>query len=205
MKVDKGQILFRYSAVGLLTMAITLIAIYHVSSIFRRQPEFIVSARWLFLTVGTSVSLGFPLGMFGGILEGLQRFYILNLASVSSTLVRALLIVLVLRHGRGLLAVAFITVSLPLLTSLINVAAVFRFLRLRLGAKYVSRSSLGWIASYGGTAFVIIVTGRLRFKTDAVVIGAFVSTAAITYFTIGSRLVDYASEVVSSRARSSCQ
>jgi len=48
---------------------------------------------------------------------------------------------------------------------------------------------------------VIIVASRLRFKTDAMVIGTFVSSAAITYFTIGSRLVDYAGEVVSSLAQ----
>ena len=192
---------FSYSAIGLVTLAITLVAGYYVSSVFRIQPEFVVSARWLFLMVGTAVSLGFPLGMFGGILEGLQRFYVLNLTSLSSTLIRALLIVLALQHGRGLLTVAFITVSLPLLTGMINAAAVFRFLRLRLGAGYVSRSSLRRIASYGGTTFLIIVAGRLRFKTDAVVIGAFVSAAAITYFTIGSRLVDYASEVVNSLAQ----
>ncbi len=193
--------LFGYCGIGLLAMAITLVASHYVSSIFRIQPEFVVSARWLFLMVGASVSLGFPLGAFGGILEGLQRFLILNLTSVISTLLRAVLIVLVLRHGSGLLAVAFITVSLPLLTGLINVAAVFRILRLQIGTRYISRSSLGRIASYGGTTFVIIVAQRLRFKTDAVVIGAFVSAAAITYFTIGSRLVDYASEVVSSLAQ----
>jgi O-antigen/teichoic acid export membrane protein len=97
--------------------------------------------------------------------------------------------------------VALITVSLPLINSLINAAAVFRHLRLRLGAQYVSRSSLRRIASYSGTTFLIIVAGRLRFKTDALVIGTFVSAAAITFFTIGSRLVDYASEVVSSLAQ----
>ena len=100
-----------------------------------------------------------------------------------------------------MLTVAFITVSLPLLSGLVNAAAVFRILRLRFGAQYVSRSSLRSIASYSGTTFLIIVAGRLRFKTDALVIGTFVSAAAVTYFTIGSRLVDYASEIVSSLAQ----
>jgi len=193
--------LFSYSGIGLLTMAITLIASHYVDAIFRIPPEFAGIARWLLLMVGTSVSLGFPLGMFGGILEGLQHFYLLNLTSTSSSLLRALLIVLALRRGRGLLTVALITVSLPLLTSLINAAAVFPLVQLRLGAKYVSWSSLRRIASYSGTTFVIIVASRLRFKSDAVIIGAFVSAAAITYFTIGSRLVDYVSEMVSSLAQ----
>jgi O-antigen/teichoic acid export membrane protein len=194
--------MFSYGMIGILTFLITLIATYYIDSIFPRiTPQFLATARWLFLMVGTSVSLGFPLGVFGGILEGLQRFYLLNLTSVSSTLLRALLIVVALRHGGGLLTVALITVGLPLVNGIVNGAAVFRHLRLHLGLQYLSRSSLRSIASYSGTTFLIIVAGRLRFKTDALVIGRFVSTAAVTYFTIGSRLVDYASELVSSLAQ----
>lgn len=193
--------MFSYGGIGIVAMSITLIATRYVDSIFRIPADFVVTARWLLLMVGTSVSLGFPLGVFSGILEGLQRFYLLNFTSISSTLIRALLIVVALRHGRGLLAVALITVSLPLLNQFVNAAAVFRHLPLRLGIQYVNRSSLRRIASYSGTTFLIIVAGRLRFKSDALVIGTFVSAAAVTYFTIGSRLVDYSSEVVSSLAQ----
>jgi O-antigen/teichoic acid export membrane protein len=193
--------MFSYSGIGALVMAVTLILAYHLNSIFRIPTEFVVIARSLLLIVGTAVSVGFPLGVFGGILEGLQRFYLLNFTNVSSTLLRALLIVIALRHGRGLLTVALITVSLPLLGSLVNATAVFRHLSLRLGPQYVSRSSFRRIASYSGTTFLILVAGRLRFKTDAVVIGTFVSAAAVTYFTIGSRLVEYATEVVHSMAQ----
>ena len=193
--------MFSYTGIGIVAMLITLIATYFVNSIFRIPAEFLVTARWLLFMVGVSVSLGFPLGVFSGILEGLQRFYLLNFVNVTSTLLRAVLIVVALRHGGGLLTVAFVTVSLPLLNGLVNAAAVFRHLRLRFGLQHVSRESLRRIASYSGTTFLIIVAGRLRFKTDALVIGTFVSAAAITYFTIGSRLVDYSSEVVSSLAQ----
>ena len=193
--------MFSYTGIGVVAMAITLIAAYYVNSIFRIPADFVSTARWLLLMAGTAVSLGFPLGVFGGILEGLQRFYLLNFTTMSSTLIRVLLIVIALQHGRGLLTVALITVSMPLFSGLINAVAVFRHLKLRLGLHHVSRSSLRRIASYSGTTFMIIVAGRLRFKTDAMVIGTMVSAAAVTYFTIGSRLVDYASEVVSSLAQ----
>src|SRR5580698_1462522 len=154
--------MFSYSGIGVVTMVITLVATYYVNSIFPKiAPEFLVTARWLLFMVGTSVSLGFPLGVFSGILEGLQRFYLLNFVNVISTLLRALLIVVALRHGRGLMTIAFITVSLPLANQLVNAAAVFRHLRLRLGAQYVSRESLRLIAGYSGTTFLIIVAGRL--------------------------------------------
>jgi O-antigen/teichoic acid export membrane protein len=193
--------IFSYSLIGLTALILTFIAAYHVDGIFRVPREFLVTARWLLLMVGASVSLGFPIGVFSGILEGLQRFYLLNFINISSTLLRALLIVLALRNGGGLLIVAFVTVSLPLVAGIGNFFNVMRLLRLRLAFRYANRSTLRNIAGYSGTTFLIIIAQRLRFKTDALVIATFVSTAAVTYFTIGSRLVDYASETVSSLAQ----
>ncbi len=193
--------LFSYTGVGLVCLAITAAGSFYVDSIFKVPASFLSTARLLFLMVGTSVSLGFPLGVFGGILEGLQRFYLLNTTSLVSTICRAVLIVIALRHGSGLLMIAFITVALPLLTAMINAAIVLSILPLNFGRRYVDRANLRKIANYSGATFMIIVAGRLRFKTDAMVIGTFLSSAAITYFAIGSRLVDYATEVVSSLAQ----
>ena len=190
-----------YGTVGILALLVTFGGAFYVAPIFKISTNFLSTARSLFLMVGTAVSLGFPLGVFGGILEGLQRFYLLNFTSISSTLLRALLIVLALRHGHGLLTVAIITVSLPLLAALVNATVVLHLVPLRFSPRYVERSSLQRIANYSGATFMIILAGRLRFKTDAVVIGTFVSSAAITYFAIGSRLVDYAGEVISSLAQ----
>jgi O-antigen/teichoic acid export membrane protein len=67
--------------------------------------------------------------------------------------------------------------------------------------KYVDRGAFRHMANYSGITFMIIVASRLRFKTDALVIGKFLGAAAITYFYAGSRLVDYAGEVVSSLAQ----
>jgi O-antigen/teichoic acid export membrane protein len=193
--------LFTYSGIGTVVILITIGISFYASSIFRISGNSSHIARWLFLMVGSAVALGFPLGVFGGILEGLQRFYVLNFNTMTSTLVRAVLIVIALRHGRGLLMVALITVSLPLLTAMVNAMVVLRILNLRFGPRYLNRESLKRIASYSGTTFIIIVATRLRFRTDALVIGTFLSSAAITYFTVGSRLVDYAGEVVGSLAQ----
>lgn len=190
-----------YTAIGVVCLLITAVGTYYTGSIFRVPPEFLRTARWLFAMVGTSVALGFPLGVFSGILDGLQRFVLTNFTSLTSTLVRAVLIVIALHHGRGLLTVAFITVTLPLLASLVNAAMVFRILPMHFSLHNLDRKILRSIATYSGPTFMIIVASRLRFKTDALVIGTFLSASAITYFTIGSRLLDYSGEVVSSLAQ----
>jgi len=193
--------LFAYACLGVFLMLPTLIGAFYVDSIFHVPPAFTRDARILFLMVGSSLALGFPLGVSGGLLEGMQRFDLLNLTNMASLGARALLIVLALNRGYGLLTVALITVSLPLITSAIRFAMAQQILRIRYGWRLVSGDSFKEVVNYGSITFVIIVATRLRFKTDAVVIGTFLSAAAITHFSIGSRLVDYAGEVVSSLAQ----
>jgi O-antigen/teichoic acid export membrane protein len=193
--------LFSYSCIGVVTLLITVLVSIYVVEFHSIRPEFRTTARWLLLMVGTAVSLGFPLGVSGGVLEGLQRFDVQNLTSIASTLLRAFLIVVALWRGYGLLMAAFITVMLPLLASVVRSTIAARMLRVPLGLKYVDGSTFREMATYGGTTLIIIVAARLRFKSDSVIIGTFLSAAAITYFNIGARIVDYAGEVVENLAQ----
>jgi len=54
------------------------------------------------------------------------------------------------------------------------------------------------MVSYGAFAFVILLAEKLRFQSDAVVIGASASSTAITFFSVGARLVEYSTYAVRS-------
>jgi O-antigen/teichoic acid export membrane protein len=188
--------MFTYTCIGALSMLITLVGCVYVDRVFHIAPDFQSTARWLLVLVGGSVALGFPLGVFGGILDGLQQFYVFNWTNIVSTLLRAVLIIFFLNRGYGLLTVALITVGLSLAASVVQGMVALRALPVIFSWKYVDRQTFRQMASYSSITFIMIVASRLRFKTDAVVIGTFLSTAAITYFYAGSRLVDYAGDVL---------
>jgi len=59
-----------------------------------------------------------------------------------------------------------------------------RMLPVPLGMEYVDGATFREMATYGGTTLIIIISSRLRFKSDSVIIGTFLSAAAITYFNI---------------------
>ena len=194
--------MFTYSCVGLLSILITVVGCIYIDRLFHIPPAFHSTARRLLLVVGVSVGLGFPFGVFGGMLEGLQKFYIINWTNIAfSSVARVVLLVFYLNRGYGLLTVALITVGLPLLASLVRAVVALRLLPVKFSWKYVNRDAFRHMANYSGTTFVILMGARLRFKTDALVIGTFLSSAAITYFYAGSKLVDYAGEVVSDLAQ----
>jgi O-antigen/teichoic acid export membrane protein len=190
--------LFSYAGIGAVSMVLTTVLSSSVEHLFKIPPEMHSQARLLLLMVGASVSLSFPLGVFGGMLEGLQRFYILNWTSIGATLARAALIVYFLNRGYGLLTIALITVALPIVSSILRGIVVFRLCPVPLGLKHVDRASFRHMANYGSTTFLVMVAARLRFRTDELVLGTMMSTVAVTWFNIGARIVDYAQEFVTS-------
>jgi O-antigen/teichoic acid export membrane protein len=193
--------LFSYSGIGIISMVLTAMLSSSVEGLFKIPPEMHSQARILLLMVGASVSISFPLGVFGGMLEGLQRFYILNWTSIAATLARAALIVFFLNRGCGLLTVALITVGLPIISSVIRGIIVFRLCPVKVGFRYVDRDSFRHMANYGGTTFLVMVAARLRFRTDELVLGTMMSTVAVAWFNIDARIVDYASDFVTSLAQ----
>lgn len=193
--------LFTYSCIGLFTFLVTGTLAIYVDSIFKIPADFHATARWLLIMVGASVGLGFPLGVFGGFLDGLQRFYVNNWANVLGNFLRVVLIVYALLHGKGLLTVALITVAIPLLTSSIRGIIAFRIRPVPWGLKYVNRSTFRTIANYSGVTLIIMIATQLKFKTDNIVIGTMISAAAVAYFSIGSRIVNYAQQVVMALAQ----
>jgi O-antigen/teichoic acid export membrane protein len=190
--------LFTYTSIGAVSMVLTALLSSYVEHVFKVPPEMHSQARLLLLMVGASVSVGFPLGVIGGMLEGLQRFYILNWTSIGSTLARAALIVYFLNRGYGLITIALLTVSLPVLSSILRGFVVFRLCPVPLGLKYVDRASFRHMVNYGGTTLLVMVAARLRFRTDELVLGTMMSTIAVTWFNIGARIVDYSQEFVTS-------
>jgi O-antigen/teichoic acid export membrane protein len=192
--------LFIYGCLGGLLMLITLVGCFYVGSVFHVSPTFRGTASLLFLMVGTALALGFPMSVFSGALEGLQKFHWINLVRVGQNLIRVVLIVAALKHGRGLLTIALITVTLPLLSYLVYVAATFRLIPFPLGWRFVDRAMIRRIAHFSSSTFLMMMAGQLRFGSDATVIGIFLSASAITYYSIGAKLTDYAINIVDSMA-----
>jgi O-antigen/teichoic acid export membrane protein len=190
-----------YGGTGLLLLLVTIGGSFYVNSVFRIPANLQWSAKVLFLVVGTAVAVGFPLSVFAGVLEGLQKFNWLSLTQACYNVVRAVLIVVALRRGGGLLTIALISMILNLCTYVVYFAVVQRELAVKYALRYVDRESFRKMLSYGSISFVATVASQLRFYSDATVIGIFIGSAAITYFSIGSKLVSYSSNVTQSMAQ----
>ena len=200
---DKDQLarfvntcIFAYSIISILVLLATGLCALYLPVLFRIPPNLLHPARIVVVLVGIGVALTFPLSVFAGILSGVQEFFRPHTAQIGFTLMRGLLIVMVLSRGGGLLGITAVTVGLNVLSYAVMFFMVPRTLLLRFGIRFINRRVWSSIMHYSSLAFLIVVADKLRFQSDAVVIGMLASSGAVTYFAIGSRLVEYSGMVV---------
>lgn len=190
-----------YSAMGAILLAVSVAGYFYLERVFTIPSTFISTARAVFVVAGVTVSISLPLTVFAAVLEGMQKFSWLQLTGIAATLVRAGLIVVALSSGRGLLTIAMISLAVNLISYLCFTWMAIQELPVRVRLKAAEPAALRKMLSYGIFAFAILAAEKLRFQSDALVIGVFLSSTAITYFSIGAKLVEYTSYAVRSMSQ----
>ncbi len=180
-----------YSVAGLVTLIASAVLAANFGAWFKVEPDQLHTASTAVFVAGLALALGFPFGVFGAALSGLQRYDLANLIGIGIGVLRALLFLLVLRMGGGVVELAWASLSANLLGHVLSWIAVRRLLPdVRLGVKRVTRERLALIGSYSGFAFLGAVASSIAFQTDSLVITAFLGAALVTPFALAAGLIE---------------
>jgi O-antigen/teichoic acid export membrane protein len=179
-----------YTTAGVITLAATVVVAWQFGSWFKIDPAMLPLAQTTVLIAGSTLALGFPLGVFGAVLSGLQRYDLANSIGIGISILRALLFVMVLRAGGGIVDLAWVSLATTLLGHLCTIVVVRRLLPVPLGLRWVRRDALKQIGSYGGFAFIGALASSLAFQTDSIVITMFLGAASVTPFALAAGLID---------------
>jgi O-antigen/teichoic acid export membrane protein len=176
---------------GVAAMLTTVVVAKFFFGRFQAGPELEVSGRAALLLVGLNVSLVLPMGIFSSVLIALERFDILNTITVLSELLRAALIVIVIKLGYGLAAISGVAVFI----SVVQYGAIFLYVRsfyphMQVSYRLVSQEALKELSSYGIFRFITIVSTQLIFYSQSLVIGVFLGVGAITFYAIAASLLN---------------
>lgn len=188
-----------YTAVGALTLVAAFVVAANFARWFHIDATLAPIAPTLVLLVGASIALGFPLGVFGAVLSGLQRYDLANGVGMAIGILRAFAFVAVLRLGGGLVELAWVSLAMNLLGHAISWLVVRRLLPgLPLHPRWITREHLRTIGSYSSYAFVGALATNIAFQTDSLVITGLLGAAFVTPFALASGLVDNARSLVHS-------
>jgi O-antigen/teichoic acid export membrane protein len=150
------------------------------------------AARWSIVLSGLNLSLSLIFGLFAGVLAALQRFDLTASITISQTLISAAGTVWLLDHGHGIVLLSAMQLAVAVVLGIATIALCRRiYPQLRLGFRYLDRKTLPELWRYSFYLFVIAAGGQIIYSTDNIVVGAFVSAAAVTFYAIGGRFIDY--------------
>lgn len=157
------------------------------------------AARLAILATALTVAVNLWCGVFAGVLAALHRYDRLSVVSLVQTGLRAAGIVWLLRHGHGILALAFWDLGTALVANGLYVLLAFRsYPQLRVTFRKPARPVVRKLWNYSFYAFLINLAVQVVYYSDNLVVGAFTSAAAVTFYAIGGSLIAYARQIVSS-------
>ena len=180
-----------FSVVGVVAYAVFLLLASNVRHVVNITPDQEPTARALMLIIGVYVSLGFPFSIFGGVINGFQRYDVNNLVGIVSSAIVAVVNVVMLLNGATLVQLVFATTTLRILTYFVyrlNAYHVFPALSIRPALFLWSR--VRELTSFSVYVSIIDWSNKLNYSIDAVVIGAFLSPAAVALWTVPQRLAE---------------
>ncbi|NOT34592.1 MAG: oligosaccharide flippase family protein [Candidatus Eisenbacteria bacterium] len=188
-----------YTVAGVVTLAVCGVIAWRFGISFHIDPAMLPAARTTILVAGLSLALGFPFGVFGATLSGLQRYDLANGIGIVISILRAVAFVVVLRSGGGIVELAWASLACNLLGHVWTLIVMRRLLpEARFSPSLVSREHMARVGSYGSIAFIGALASTIAFQTDSLVITAFLGAAAVTPFALAAGLVDNVRSLVHS-------
>jgi len=173
--------------------SIVTLASVAVSPVFPQwfgiSEEYQRTASWLVVLSGLGMGLAIPSASTTAILRGMQRFDLMNLLGVTTTLLSAGTIVAVLLAGGGVIGLVIATMLVNLTMQIPAILLIYRIApELRFGLTKPDIKTLRTVTSFSSSLFLIHVGGQLESKTDEIVIGAFLPINAVTPYNLARKL-----------------
>jgi O-antigen/teichoic acid export membrane protein len=183
---------------GIIAFLLTLAVAVFLFDAFNVEPQYETAGRLALMLAGLNMSCALPLGVFSSVLIAMERYDVSSGVTVVGEVTRGAMVVWALRHGYGLVTLAFIALTI----TLVQYAAMALFAKrlyrpLKIGIAHVNWRGCRNLLGFSIYRFIWTVANQLIFYSDSIVIGIFLGAAAITPFAIASALINYGRNIVS--------
>ena len=178
--------------VGSAVIVVAALLVSPVLSLMQiRSPDLLREATTALLILAAFVAFNFWLLPFGNTLTAFQRRDLGCWIEVAEEAVRAGVLIWLLTHGYGLIALALALVVLTVLKHAAG-ALVLNWLHPQARVKFSSadRETAMELLRYARISFGISLCWLLLFNLDSILLGAMVSVAAAGVFRVGAQLIN---------------
>jgi O-antigen/teichoic acid export membrane protein len=180
---------FAFLAAALLLILLASFALPLVPHIFKTSPGLVHVAKVVFFLTVTNFSTLLPFAVLSGVLYGIQQVHLTYWLELLFSILNLISMFVLLKMGKGLIAISFGTLGARLLVTAVLVVLVrARCPEIRVSLEWFDGKLLRDLLSPAFHYMAINVSTLLIFSTDNVIISSFAAVAAVTAYSIVSRL-----------------
>lgn len=182
---------YLFAVFGVLTYLAAIVVAIYLDKFFHLTPDQVHLGRVVLLVTSVNVAVGTAASVFGGVINGFQRYDLNNVVGTVSTVIAAAVNVMVLGLGYGLVELVVATTTVRVLTYWVYRANAYRvFPGLHLRTRLFRRARLREVTMFSVYMALIDWSKKLNYAVDALVIGAFLNTSAVAVWSVGQRLAE---------------
>ncbi|MGH2839637.1 MAG: oligosaccharide flippase family protein [Solirubrobacteraceae bacterium] len=177
------------AALGSVAVVVGAIIAALFPSLFGVSPGLKTEAQILILLVLADLAVSIPSDTFGGVLMGLQRFYLVNATLIAVMIAQAIGWTVVLALDGGLVELGIVTVALSLAGQLARYVLARRQVPgLSIRPRNIDRELARRFTTLSVWFFVLDASKIVLVRLDTVVVGLTVNVAGAGIYAVGQRL-----------------
>jgi O-antigen/teichoic acid export membrane protein len=174
-------------------LALVFAHVFHIPS------QLQTAARFAIFAIALRMAISLACGVFGGVVVALNRFDIDATIEILQSALETAAFIWLLSIGHGILSLAVSSLLVGTGAGVARVACALRlYPQLKISFHRPPSVTLHKLWRYSFWVFLVNIAVQLVYYTDNLVVGAFVATAAVTFYAIGGSLINYARQIVSS-------
>ncbi len=164
---------------------------------FQVPAALAVDAREAILIIGITATISMSFGVFSSVLSALNRYDLRSYVTLAQLAIRVIGVVAVLRAGRGIVAIAFCELLAAVVgNGLLVFVARRTYPELKIQLTKPRREVLRKVWAYSLYAFLQTIAVQLVYQSDNLVVGAFITASAVTFYSIGNSLCRYTQQLI---------
>lgn len=192
-----STVLLLHVTIGAVIVGIAVAIAPLLPRVFSIPPETVAIAEIVLVITAVNLAISLAASVFSGVLAGLQRYDYANMIGVGVTLARSALVVLAVSQGGGIVALGLVHTISQIAAALLVMRVAFRTLPgLEIRLSLANRQTAKTLYGFGSFVLLNNLAMFFLFNSGEIVIGVFLSAAAVTYYAIAGSLLQYLSQLV---------
>jgi O-antigen/teichoic acid export membrane protein len=182
--------LIMFSVIGLILLGVTLVL---AEGMFLFSHAHGPKTALVILICGVLAAISFPMRAPYGVLNAGSHFEVTSWINILAALLRTAAVVYALKHGYGVLGLAFahLLASLPGYCCVLAAVHVkYPFIRFRLEGAW-DRLTARKLSSFAFPVLIGQIADRLRLQSDALIVSFGLGLAAVAHYNVATTLVMY--------------